>query len=879
MKVLSVDELREMFQQFFVEKGHKRLPGASLVPHGDPTLLLTGAGMVPFKPYFLGKEKPEFRRVTTCQRCVRLADVDAVGKDDRHGTFFEMLGNFSFADYFKQEAIAWAWEFVTERLELPAEKLWITVHLDDDEAEDIWRGIGIPPERIVRLGEDNFWEIGVGPCGPCSEIHYDRGPEHGCDDPNCKPGCDCDRFLEIWNLVFVQFFKDEAGQLHPLEGKSIDTGMGLERVACLLQGVSSIFDNDAVAPVIQKVSGLTGVNYGQSSSSDMSIRVITDHARSITFMVLDGILPSNEGRGYVLRRLLRRAVRHGRLLGLQGRFLSAVVDTVIAQMAPGYPELLEKQEYIHKVLGMEEERFLTTLDQGTTLLEQVIESLQAAGKNEIPGEDAFKLYDTYGFPFELTKEIAAEYNMTVDEAEFSTNMQRQRDQARAARAQMGYLGDEKASPYGTLAEEFAVDFVGYDQLEVATRVVALLKDGQPIDSAGQNEQVEVVLARTPFYAEGGGQAADSGTITAKTGAVNVKGVSRHNQSLIVHRGGVVSGTINVGDEVLATVYRRDRLAAARNHTATHLLHRALKDVLGDHVNQAGSLVTPERLRFDFTHFSGMTRAELDEVEARVNEQILADLVVSADVMNYDEALAKGATALFGEKYGSTVRMITVGDYSKELCGGTHVRRSGEIGLLKIVSEGAVAAGVRRIEALTGKAALKHVASEENLLQTIAEKLQAAPQEIPGKLERVLLHVKDLERELAGMREKLAATSALELVERAETVDGLKVLVTEVKIEDANGMRTLGDKLRAKLGEGVVVLGAKSQDKVLFVAMVSPEAVKRGIHAGNIVREAAKIAGGGGGGRPDMAQAGGRMPEKLGDSLTAAYQAILSTVNS
>lgn len=877
VKVLSSNELRELFQQFFEEKGHKRLPGASLVPHNDPTLLLTGAGMVPFKPYFLGKEKPEFTRVTTCQRCVRLADVDSVGKDDRHATFFEMLGNFSFADYFKKEAIQWAWEFVTERLEFPVDRLWITVHHDDDEAAEIWQSIGIPAERIVRLGEDNFWEIGVGPCGPCSEIHLDRGEEYGCGDPDCKPGCDCDRFMEIWNLVFVQFYKNEAGEYEPLEGKSIDTGMGLERVACLLQGVSSIFDSDIMAPIVATVADLAQVKYGSESAADMSIRVIADHARSITFMVYDGILPGNEGRGYVLRRLLRRAVRHGRLLGLEGRFINRVIDTVVSQMSAGYPELIEKKDYIQKVVGMEEERFLSTLDQGTTLLDQVIQALRAEGKQQIPGEDAFRLYDTYGFPLELTKEIAAEHGLTVDENGFDRHMQRQREQARAARGEMGYLGDEKVSVYGQLADTLEVEFVGYGQLEVTTRVLAIYKDNRPVDSASRGDRVDMIVVKTPFYPEGGGQVADTGTITGTAGIMDVSGVTRHNQRLVVHHGVIASGTLSVGDEVLATVYQRDRVATARNHTATHLLHRALKDVLGEHVNQAGSFVAPDRLRFDFTHFAGLSREELDEVESRVNDQILANLNVSAAVMDYDEAVKSGAVALFGEKYGSQVRVISIGDYSKELCGGTHVQQTGEIGLFKIVSEGAVAAGVRRIEALTGKAAMKYVADEGAKLRSIAEQLQVSPSEAPQKLEKLLLHVKQLEKELSSLQEKLAASLASELVERAEVVGDLKVLVTEVKAQDPNALRTLGDKLKSKLGPGVMVLGAKAGEKVLFLAMVSPEGVKRGIHAGDIVRQAAKVAGGGGGGRPDMAQAGGRLPEKLPDALTAAYQAILNTV--
>lgn len=879
MKALTSNELRELYQNFFVEKGHKRLPGASLVPHGDPTLLLTGAGMVPFKPYFLGKEKPEYTRVTTCQRCVRLGDVDAVGKDDRHATFFEMLGNFSFGDYFKKEAISWAWEFVTEHLKFPKDRLWVTVHTSDDEAAEIWQELGIPADRIVRLGEDNFWEIGVGPCGPCSELYYDRGEAYGCSNPDCKPGCDCDRFMEFWNLVFIQYYKDETGEYHPLEAKSIDTGMGLERAIALLQGVDSIFDTDVVRPVIEKVAELAGVRYRENPAKDMSLRVIADHCRSITFMAFDGILPGNEGRGYVLRRLLRRAVRHGRLLGLTEPFINHVVDVVIETMTLGYPELSDKAGYIKKVLGMEEERFLATLDQGTALLEQVIESVKAKGETVIPGEDAFKLYDTFGFPLELTKEIAEENGLVVDEEKFNALMQQQREKARSARGKMGYLGDETSSPYSRFADQYQTEFVGYDQLEAATHILAILRDGESVDSAAQGDKVDIILSKTPFYAEGGGQVADTGTLTAAGGAVEVRDVSKYNQTLIIHHGVVASGQIKVGDEVLATVYQYERLGAARNHTATHLLHKALKEVVGEHVNQAGSLVTPDRLRFDFTHFEALTREQLDEIEARVNSRILENLSVDTIITDLEEALAQGAVALFEEKYGNKVRIIQIGDYSKELCGGTHVRQTGEIGIFKIVSEGAVAAGIRRIEALTGKAAMKYIAEQEKILSELSFRLQAGPGEVVQKLERVLLHVKQLEHEVTSLKEKLAAASATDLLDRVETMGDLKVLVTEVQAEDAKTLRTLGDKLKAKMGSGVLVLGARTEDKVFFLAMVSPDAVKQGIKAGDLVKTAAQVAGGGGGGRPEMAQAGGRNPEKLPEALMAAYQAIQSIVVS
>lgn len=875
MKYMSTQELRESFLQFFEGKGHKRLPSASLVPHGDPTLLLTGAGMVPFKPYFLGKEVPPASRITTCQRCLRTADIDNVGKTDRHGTFFEMLGNFSFGDYFKREAIHWAWEFTTEHLELPKERVWITIYLDDDEAYSIWHNeIEIPKERIVRLGrEDNFWEIGVGPCGPCSELHLDRGPEYGCGDPECKPGCDCERYLEFWNLVFIQFHQDEAGNLTPLEKTGIDTGMGLDRAAAILQGVDSIFDTDGVRCVIDEVRKIAGLKDTHDAADLVALRVIADHIRSVAFLVSDGILPSNEGRGYVLRRLLRRAARYGRLLGIKGSFIPQVAAKVIQAMHTAYPELDERQDYILRVIRIEEERFQATLDQGLGILQELVNDLKASKQRRLSGEDAFRLYDTFGFPLELTKEILWEHDMDVDEAGFAQNMEEQRQRARAAREQVGYLGKDDDSVYVQLHKEHDTEFVGYDGLEAETSIEVVLVEGQPVDKAQIGQEIEIILAQTPFYAASGGQIADTGTITGGQGAVEVTDVQRPVSGLIVHRGRVTSGLIQPGDTVMATVYQRNRRGAACHHTATHLLHKALKEVVGEHVNQAGSLVEPDRLRFDFTHFGALSQDELDQVEKLVNDAIRDNLQVTAEEMSLPEAEAQGAIALFDEKYGERVRVVSIDDYSKELCGGTHVEHTGELGIFKIVSETAVAAGVRRIEALTDKAAVKHVAAEEALLRQICSQLQTTPAELPGKIDKLLEEQRELGRELGRLKAKLAGAQSEELLQQVVEIGDIPVLAAKVDGLDAAGLRTLGDRLREKMGSGVLLLGSVFGGKALFLAMVTPDVVSRGIKAGDVVRIAAQATGGGGGGRADMAEAGGREPAKIDAALKLATESI------
>ncbi|NMB44954.1 MAG: alanine--tRNA ligase [Firmicutes bacterium] len=875
MKYMSTHELREAFLQFFESKGHKRLPSASLVPHGDPTLLLTGAGMVPFKPYFLGKEVPPASRITTCQRCLRTADIDNVGKTDRHGTFFEMLGNFSFGDYFKREAINWAWEFSTKHLELPQERLWVTIYLDDDEAFKLWHEeIGVPKDRIVRLGrEDNFWEIGVGPCGPCSELHLDRGPEYGCGAPDCQPGCDCERYLEFWNLVFIQFHQDETGNLTPLEKTGIDTGMGLDRTAAMLQGVDSIFDTDGVRCVIDEVCKIAGLTGDRDAGDDVALRVIADHVRSVTFLVSDGVLPSNEGRGYVLRRLLRRAARYGRLIGIRDSFLPQVAARVITAMHMAYPELDERRDYILKVIEIEEERFQATLDQGLGILQELIDDLEARKLRSLPGQDAFRLYDTFGFPLELTREILAEHDMDVDEAEFAKRMEEQRQRARAARGQTGYLGNDDDTLYVQLHRQHATEFVGYEQLEAETKIEAVIVEDQVVNQAEMGQEVEIILSHTPFYAASGGQVADTGTITGPDGAIEIVDVDHPVSGLIVHKGRVTSGSIQIGDTVMATVYRRNRQGAACHHTATHLMHRALREVLGEHVNQAGSLVEPDRLRFDFTHFNALSQDELDRVEKLVNDVIRENLVVNTTEMSLQDAESQGAIALFDEKYEDQVRVVSIGEYSKELCGGTHVERTGELGLFKIINETAVAAGVRRIEALTDKAAVKQVAAEEALLRQVCQQLQTTPAKLPDRIDKLLQEQRDLGREIEQLKAKLAGAQSEELLQQVVEVGGIRVLAAKVEGLDAGGLRSLGDRLRDKLGSGVILLGSVFGEKALFLAMVTPDVVNKGIKAGDIVKVAAQATGGGGGGRADMAQAGGRDPSKIEAALQLASQSV------
>ena len=867
---MTGNELREKYLQFFASKDHLVLPSYSLIPENDPTLLMVGAGMAPFKPFFTGKMKPPHPRITTSQKCVRTGDIENVGKTARHHTFFEMLGNFSFGDYFKREAIAWAWEFITKHLEIPEEQLWVTIYPDDEEAFDIWtKEVGVNPKRVVKL-EDNFWEIGPGPCGPCSEIYVDLGPERGCSD-NCVLGCDCDRYLEIWNLVFTQFDRDEAGNYNPLAKKNIDTGAGLERIASVLQNKKSNFETDLIFPIIEYASKVSGVKYETSTKNDISLKVIADHARSMTIMILDGILPSNEGRGYVLRRIIRRAIRHGRLLGIETSFLAGAVDAVITIFGNVYPELVEKQDYIRKVISLEEERFHTTLAQGIELLSKLIADLKVTGKDVLDGKSAFKLYDTFGFPWELTAEILEENKFSLDKDAFDAAMNEQRERARAARQENQRVSVPDLTGIN-------VDSLKQDYNVTTAKVVLLWKDGKAVEQVHDGEEVGIILDTTAFYAEGGGQAGDTGMIETEVGKVEIENAKKLANGTIYHIGMVVEGLIKVGDNVKILIDAEVKQATARNHTATHLLHAALKNIVGEHVNQAGSSVNSERLRFDFSHFEPLTTEQIEKIEQQVNEAILKAITVDISEKTQNEAKEMGAMALFGEKYGNIVRVVNIKDCSVELCGGTHVNNVAEIGLFKIVSEAGVASGVRRIEAITGKLAYDKVNSVEKTLNKAAGLLKSRNNEVVEKIEALLTQVKTLEQQLAVANSKMAQETASELLATAIDVNGVTIVNAEVEIEDMDGLRNLADLLRDKLTVGVIVLGAKiADDKVNFVVMATKDAVAKGIHAGNIIKETAKVAGGGGGGRPDMAQAGGKNPKKITEALTMATEVITKQI--
>lgn len=867
---MTGNELREKYLQFFASKDHLVLPSYSLIPENDPTLLMVGAGMAPFKPFFTGKMKPPHPRITTSQKCVRTGDIENVGKTARHHTFFEMLGNFSFGDYFKREAIAWAWEFITKHLEIPEEQLWVTIYPDDEEAFDIWtKEVGVNPKRVVKL-EDNFWEIGPGPCGPCSEIYVDLGPERGCSD-NCVLGCDCDRYLEIWNLVFTQFDRDEAGNYNPLAKKNIDTGAGLERIASVLQNKKSNFETDLIFPIIEYASKVSGVKYETSTKNDISLKVIADHARSMTIMILDGILPSNEGRGYVLRRIIRRAIRHGRLLGIETSFLAGAVDAVITIFGNVYPELVEKQDYIRKVISLEEERFHTTLAQGIELLSKLIADLKVTGKDVLDGKSAFKLYDTFGFPWELTAEILEENKFSLDKDAFDAAMNEQRERARAARQENQRVSVPDLTGIN-------VDSLKQDYNVTTAKVVLLWKDGKAVEQVHDGEEVGIILDTTAFYAEGGGQAGDTGMIETEVGKVEIENAKKLANGTIYHIGMVVEGLIKVGDNVKILIDAEVKQATARNHTATHLLHAALKNIVGEHVNQAGSSVNSERLRFDFSHFEPLTTEQIEKIEQQVNEAILRAITVDISEKTQNEAKEMGAMALFGEKYGDIVRVVNIKDCSVELCGGTHVNNVAEIGLFKIVSEAGVASGVRRIEAITGKLAYDKVNIVEKTLNKAASLLKSRNNEVVEKIEALLTQVKTLEQQLAVANSKMAQETASELLATAIDVNGVTIVNAEVEIEDMDGLRNLADLLRDKLTVGVIVLGAKiADDKVNFVVMATKDAVAKGIHAGNIIKETAKVAGGGGGGRPDMAQAGGKNPKKITEALTMATEVITKQI--
>ncbi|HEX2946634.1 MAG TPA: alanine--tRNA ligase [Clostridia bacterium] len=878
MKKLGLNEIRERYLKFFENKGHLRLPSFPLVPRNDPSILLINAGMTPLKPYFTGAEEPPRHRVTTCQKCIRTPDIENVGKTARHGTFFEMLGNFSFGDYFKKEAIPWAWEFVTKDLEIPLDRLYVTIYEDDDEAFEIWRNdVGLPADRIVRMGKaDNFWEHGTGPCGPCSEIYFDRGADKGCGKPDCKVGCDCDRYIEFWNLVFTQFNKEEDGTYSKLKKKNIDTGMGLERLAVIMQDVNNLFEVDTIRNILNYVCDKAGVKYGKSDKTDVSIRVITDHIRSTTMMVSDGILPSNEGRGYVLRRLLRRAARHGRLIGIKEAFLYDIAKIVVRESREAYPELSEKEDYICKVIKIEEERFAVTIDQGLSILNEFIEEVKASNGKVLPGSMVFKLHDTYGFPLDLTKEIAEEVGLEVDEAGFKAEMGEQKKKAREA------LKSKETSAWAQelvsgIDKSRKTVFTGYELLKSDARILYIIKDGEQTDNAQQDDEVTVILDQTPFYAESGGQAADTGVIRTKTGTISVKDCRKTAEGIYMHIGAVESGIVEKGSEAIAEIDAIRRLATARNHTTTHLLQKALRNVLGEHVTQAGSSVDPNRLRFDFHHFSPMTREEIEKVEAEVNEKILENLTVTVQEMSVDEAKKLGAMALFGEKYGNVVRVVKAGDYSMELCGGTHLGSTSQAGLVKILGESGVAAGVRRIEALTGRNALEYYNEKEEQLNDIAGALKSAPQDSLRRVELMSAELKAALKEIEQLKDKLVSGSFEEVLSKAVDVNGIKAITARFDQLDADALRNTCETLRSKVGSGIVVLASASAGKVNFVAMATKDAVERGAHCGNIVREAAKTAGGGGGGRPDMAQAGGKDTDKTDDALKSALEVIKAQI--
>lgn len=878
MKAYGVNELRRMFLEFFESKDHLKMKSFSLVPHNDNSLLLINSGMAPLKPYFTGQEIPPRRRVTTCQKGIRTGDIENVGKTARHGTFFEMLGNFSFGDYFKREAIHWSWEFLTEVVGLDPNRLYPSVYLDDDEAFEIWnKEIGIAPERIFRFGkEDNFWEHGSGPCGPCSEIYYDRGEKYGCGKPGCTVGCECDRYMEIWNNVFTQFDNDGHNNYTELEQKNIDTGMGLERLACIVQDVDSMFDIDTLKALRDQVCELAGVSYGEDYNTDVSLRVITDHIRSVSFMISDGIMPSNEGRGYVLRRLLRRACRHGRLLNIEGGFLTKLAETVIEGSKDGYPELEEKKDFIMNVIRKEEEQFDRTIDQGLVILNEMKEKMVAEGVKTLSGEDAFKLYDTYGFPLDLTKEILEEENMDVDEEGFKAAMEVQRQTARKARKVTNYMGAD-VTVYESIDPSVTSEFVGYDNLTYESKITVLTTDEEVVDAMSDGERGTIFVEKTPFYATSGGQEADHGVISCGDGEFIVEDVVKLLGGKIGHIGRMTRGMMKAGDTVTLTVDAERRSLCARNHSATHLLQKALRTVLGTHVEQAGSSVNDERLRFDFSHFSAMTPEELQRTEDMVNDSISRSLQVIVKNMPIEEARKTGAQALFGEKYGDIVRVVNMSDYSIEFCGGTHVANTGEIGAFKIISESGVAAGVRRIEALTSKGLMKYYAALEEKMHEAAKLLKATPDNLAEKITHLQAENKELHSEVESLKSKLAKDAMGDVMSQVEEVNGVKVLAVSVEDMDMNGLRDLGDQLKEKLGEGVVVIASAAGGKVSLMATATDGAMKKGAHAGNLIKAIASCVGGGGGGRPNMAQAGGKNPAGIPDALAKVKEVLAGQI--
>jgi len=879
-KSLGVNELRRMYLEFFESKDHLAMKSFSLVPHNDNSLLLINAGMAPLKPYFTGQEIPPRNRVTTCQKCVRTGDIDNVGKTARHLTFFEMLGNFSFGDYFKEEAIEWSWEFLTKNLGLEEDRLYPSIYGEDDEAFEIWnKKVGVPAEKITRFyrdpetGEcDNFWEHGAGPCGPCSEIYYDRGLKYGCGSPDCKVGCECDRFMEVWNNVFTQFEGDGKGNYVELAQKNIDTGMGLERLAVVMQDVDSVFDIDTMKAIRDKVCEMSGKTYQTNENDDVSIRLITDHIRSSTFLVSDGVMPSNEGRGYVLRRLIRRAARHGRMLGIDGTFLARLSETVIAESKDGYQELEDKKAFIFKVLTQEEEKFNKTIDQGLAILNTMMDETKASGANVLSGENTFKLYDTYGFPVDLTSEILAENGFTYDEAGFKACMEEQRTKARNARKVTNYMGAD-ATVYEEIDPSITSEFVGYDRLTHTSKVSVLTTETEIVEALSDGDNGTIIVDETPFYATMGGQQGDKGIIRTANGEFKVVDTVKLLGGKVGHIGQMVSGMISAGEEVELVVDKELRAKTCRNHSATHLLQKALREVLGTHVEQAGSYQDGDRTRFDFSHFSAMTAEEIAKVEAIVNEQIALGTPVVTEVMTADEAKNSGAMALFGEKYGESVRVVSMGDFSKELCGGTHVANTAEITAFKIISESGVAAGVRRIEALTGSNVFAYYKEMEEKLNAAAKVVKSTPANLIERLEGLMAEVKALSSENESLKSKAAKDALGDVMDQVKEIKGVKVLATSVDGVDMNGLRDLGDQLKEKLGEGVVVIASSCDGKVNLIAMATDEAQKAGAHAGNLIKAIAGKVGGGGGGRPNMAQAGGKNPAGIPDAIAEVTVAL------
>jgi alanyl-tRNA synthetase len=879
MKKYGVNELRKMYLDFFEGKEHLVMKSFSLVPHNDNSLLLINAGMAPLKPYFTGQEIPPKKRVATCQKCVRTGDIENVGKTARHLTFFEMLGNFSFGDYFKHEAIAWSWEFLTKVIGMEPERLYPSVYGEDDEAFNIWvNEIGVPEEKITRFyrdenGEcDNFWEHGAGPCGPCSEIYYDRGVEYGCGKPDCKVGCDCDRFMEVWNNVFTQFDGDGHGNYTELENKNIDTGMGLERLAVVVQEVDSVFDIDTMKAIRDKICSLAGVQYQTDEIKDISIRLITDHIRSSTFMVSDGIMPSNIGRGYVLRRLIRRAVRHGRKLGIKNKFMAELAKTVINESKDGYPELDEKREFILNVLSQEEDKFDKTIDQGLNILNEMQKKTEEAGRKELSGDDAFKLYDTYGFPLDLTMEILGEKGYTIDEEGFKAAMEMQKKKAHDAHKTTNYMGAEE-TVYQQLDTSLTTEFTGYDNLTRESGITALTTGTEVVQALTDGEAGTIITGQTPFYATMGGQQADTGIITADGSEFQVTDVINLQGGKTGHVGKVVKGMFKIGDTVTLKVDENRRMSTAKNHSATHLLQKALRIVLGTHVEQAGSYVDADRLRFDFSHFSAMTPEEIKRVEDIVNEEIAAGIEVRTDIMSIDEAKKTGAMALFGEKYGEKVRVVRMGDFSTELCGGTHVPNTSVISYMKIISESGVAAGVRRIEALTGAGLMKYYSEVERDFRSAARAAKSEPSQLLKKIQSMQDEIKSLQSENEKLKAKLANEAAGNADSQIQEINGIKLLAMAVPDVDMNGLRNLGDQMKEKVGDGVVVLASSTGGKVSLLAMVTDGAMEKGAHAGNLIKEIASLVGGGGGGRPNMAQAGGKNPAGIPDAIAKAAEVV------